>query len=222
MHFICNFESQSTFDMTQNDQLEQIKQIRHLMQKSSKFLSLSGLSGISAGVIALIAAFIATQMINDFSLRMEHAVDFTEQIRQLEFNLLILAAITLSTAIVFGYLFTQKKARKSNEKVWNSTSKRMLLNLTIPLITGGIFISSLLIHNYVYLIAPATLIFYGLALINASKYTLVDIKFLGLSEIALGLLASFFLGYGLLFWSIGFGILHILYGIIMYIKYDRS
>ena len=57
--------------------------------------------------------------------------------------------------------------------------------------------------------------------VNASKYTLNDIRYLGLTEIFLGLVALVFLEYSLLFWAIGFGLVHIIYGIVMYYKYER-
>jgi hypothetical protein len=96
-----------------------------------------------------------------------------------------------------------------------------VINLAIPLAVGGIFCAILLYHGIVYLMAPAMLIFYGLALVNGSKYTLTDIRYLGLSEIVLGVFAAFFIGYGLLAWAIGFGVLHIVYGTLMYYKYER-
>jgi hypothetical protein len=94
--------------------------------------------------------------------------------------------------------------------------------LFIPLIAGGLFVAALLFHGLIFLIAPVTLIFYGLALINASKHTYHDVKYLGLIEIALGLIASFFVGYGLFVWALGFGVMHIVYGILMYLKYEHS
>ena len=54
-----------------------------------------------------------------------------------------------------------------------------------------------------------------------SRYTQRDIKYLGYTEIGLGLLAGIFLNYGLLFWSLGFGVFHIVYGVAMYYKYER-
>jgi hypothetical protein len=69
------------------------------------------------------------------------------------------------------------------------------------------------------LVAPATLIFYGLALVNAERYTLTDIKYLGYCQIGLGLISLFFLGWGLVAWTFGFGVLHIVYGLIMHKKY---
>jgi hypothetical protein len=71
------------------------------------------------------------------------------------------------------------------------------------------------------LAAPACLVFYGLALIQGSANTFDEIRYLGFSEIILGLISASVPGYGLVFWAIGFGVLHIIYGVIMYNKYDK-
>ncbi|MET0760350.1 MAG: hypothetical protein ABWZ56_08010, partial [Flavobacterium sp.] len=91
-----------------------------------------------------------------------------------------------------------------------------------PLATGGIFALLLLRNGNYGLIAPVTLIFYGMACINASKYTFRDIRYLGITVTVLGLIATEFSGYALEFWALGFGVCHILYGSMMYFKYDRK
>src|SRR5690606_7052341 len=131
------------------------------------------------------------------------------------------AIAVLILAITFAVFFTVRKARKNNLPIWDGVTKRVLVSLLIPLVTGGIFCIILLLQMYTSLIAPAMLIFYGLALVNASKYAIGDVEYLGGAEIALGLVAMFFAGYGLLFWVIGFGVFHILYGTYMYLKFER-
>ncbi len=137
-------------------------------------------------------------------------------------DLMLIALATLVIAISFGIFFTTRNARKKNQKIWDSLTKRLIANLFIPLATGGVFCLILMYRGYVGIIASSTLIFYGVALINASKYTLKDIWYLGICQIVLGLLAAMYVGYGLLFWSIGFGILHIAYGTYMYVKYESD
>jgi len=209
-------------------QLNDISEIKNLMEKSSKFISLSGLSGVFAGVFALIGASIvylkyATIYNNRFEISDYSNSDiykFGNTTEFIKFTILI-GVIILILAVGSGVFFTYRKAKKNKNLVWDSTSKRLLINLFIPLITGGIFIFILAYHHIFYLIAPATLIFYGLSLINAGKYTLHDVKYLGVLEVILGLVSAFFVGYGLIFWALGFGVLHIVYGISMYLKYDR-
>ena len=196
--------------------LNDIKEIKDIMNRSTQFFSLSGLSGILAGIYAIIGALIVNYLINN------HSYQFIT-LESLTFKLIILTAfVTLILSLGTAYLLTLKKAKKSNEKIWNSSSKRLLINFAIPLIAGGIFAILLLRNGYYGLIAPITLLFYGLACFSASKYTLRDVRYLGITEIILGLLAVEFSGYGLWFWVLGFGVAHILYGSIMYYKYDRG
>ena len=128
----------------------------------------------------------------------------------------------LSLSIVTAYLFSAYKARRNGETLVNATSKRALYNFALPLLTGGILCILLLENGHYGLLAPMTLIFYGLACVNVSKYTFGDVHYLGITEIVLGLFAVQFSGYGLLFWIIGFGVCHILYGSIMHFKYERN
>lgn len=204
----------------QQNYAEDLTEIRQIMERSSRFMSLSGLSGVLAGIYALIGAYLAYQMFNFSDEIIYHALSKSVLSANVT-KLILLAVVVLILAIATAVAMSYRKAAKSGEKVWNTITKRLLTNLMIPLVTGGIFVLILFSKGAIGLIAPTTLLFYGLALINASKYTLTDIRYLGLCEIALGLMSAFWIGYGLLFWALGFGVLHIIYGVVMYIKYER-
>lgn len=204
--------------------LQDISDIKNMMNKSSQFISLSGLSGIMAGIYALIGAFIAHQLIQNN--HNNYGTDNYDNVITLEndtFKIIALIAfVVLFLSISTAVLLTYNKAKKESETVWNSTSKRLLTNFMIPLVTGGIFGLLLLQKENYGLVAPVTLIFYGLSCVNASKYTLRDVRYLGITIIIIGLLAAEFSGYALEFWALGFGICHIVYGSMMYFKYDRG
>lgn len=194
--------------------------IRSTMERSAKFLSLSGLSGVLAGLYALLGAAYAYSIIYypsaPFGLRLYVASD-----KQAVTNLIATAVTVLIISILTAYFLSIKKAKKNGVTVWNKPSKLMLINIAIPLAAGGILTFILITKGYYMVFASSTLIFYGIALINGSQFTFRDIRYLGLLEILLGLLSAALPGYGLIFWSIGFGVLHIIYGTIMYTKYDR-
>jgi hypothetical protein len=203
--------------MEEKDLLAEISSIRNIMDRSTKFISLSGLSGIMAGIYALVGAGIA------YNLLYLRTDSFLERgyYRLLEERLILVAAVVLFLSLLTGVLLTVRKASKKGQTIWNQSSQSLLLNGAVPLVTGGIFCIIMLLRGYYVVIGPCTLIFYGLALIAASKYTFGDVKWLGLLDVGLGLLAAIFPGYGLFFWAFGFGVLHILYGTIMHFKYDR-
>jgi predicted lysophospholipase L1 biosynthesis ABC-type transport system permease subunit len=207
----------------QNESLQTLTEIRDLMQRSSKFLSLSGLSGVSAGVVALIGAGVAYLKLNTGYLSYEGAGLLTTSSRREVFEFLLIdGACVLVAALLLGSFFTIQKTKKLGQSVWNATSKRLLMGLAIPLATGGIFCLALFNWGIVWLSFPSTLIFYGLALLNASKYTLRDVEYLGICQLVLGLISLFLTGYNLLFWALGFGVLHIVYGAVMYFRYDKK
>lgn len=225
----------------QEEQLKALSEMRDLMNKSSRFLSLSGLSGVCAGVFALLGAGAAYGVMKGIFFEMPFQVRDIVSSREVNYsenaisrtldglyytsmaNLLIIIAMTvLFLSLAFGWYFSKRKADKAKIPFWNQTAKIMLINLFIPLVAGGLFCLAMMWHGIIGLVAPATLIFYGLALLNASKYTINDIRYLGISEIALGLIATVFIAHGLIFWTIGFGVLHIIYGTVLYYKYERG
>ena len=199
------------------EHLLQLQEIRSLMERSTKFISLSGLSGIVAGGIALAGAGVQYWYMEKEG-RYMSCIKLSQDF--LIFSIANFLGI-LILAVLFAYYFTQKKAKKNNQSLWDSSSKRLMLNLATPLACGGAFCVVLYYYGLVGLLAPASLIFYGISLVNGSNYTLRDIRNLGFSEIILGFICAFNIGFGLLFWALGFGVLHIIYGIVMYYKYDR-
>ena len=191
------------------------------MDKSSRFISLSGLSGILAGIYALIGAWFAYRTIyfdnSSLGSYKNLVISWDAVLR-----LLIIATAVLVLSIATGILLSIRKAKKSKDTIWNAASKRLIINFMIPLVSGGFFILFLIEKEMLGLVAPLSLLFYGLACVNASKYTLGDVRYLGISMIVLGLLSTWFLGFGLVFWALGFGVCHIIYGSLMYFKYDRN
>lgn len=203
--------------MTQKHQ-EDLSHIRSMMERSSRFISLSGLSGVFAGLSALIGGLYVYQLFEKNGINY-----FDGESKMISFSLVselfVTGLVILAFALTFGILFTIRKSKKYDLPIWTTATKNMLFNLAVPLAVGGIFCLALLYHQMYVLIAPTTLVFYGLALVNAEKYTFSDIKYLGFCEVALGCISMFYLGYGLVFWILGFGVLHILYGLVMFKKY---
>ncbi len=196
---------------------EDLRHIREMMEKSSRFISLSGLSGVGAGFVGLFTGITAMFWISDYAPLYE-VTDFNQNEAVL-MKLIVLGVGALLLAVFFGCFFTLIKSKRLGIPVWTATTKRVLVQLALPLVVGGIFVLALLQYQLYGLVAGTTLIFYGLALTNVERYTFSDIKILGILEIILGCIALFWIGKGLVLWTIGFGVLHILYGIILYKKY---
>ena len=203
--------------------IETLQDIKRIMERSSRFISLSGLSGVAAGICALIGSAIAWKWLENYYVDYDLRGGYSGgEFQQLKYKLLGLAAVVLAAAWLTAFYFTWRKARHNHLPVWDHTSRRLTINILIPITAGGLFILSMLQYDEWRFVAPASLVFYGIALVNASRYTLSDVKYLGFFQILLGLINTQFIGYGLYFWAFGFGVLHIVYGLVMWWKYERS
>ena len=208
---------------SKSDYFEDLKIIKKVMEDSSRFLSLSGLSGLFAGLVALAGAAVA--IFAFLNSRMVLSSGYfnglpTHELNILKIKLMIDALIVLGLAAGVSLYFSYKKSVRNGIKIWTPVSRRLIINFLVPLLAGGIFIIILYLQNFWQLVIPSMLIFYGLALVNAGKFTYSEVFYLGLTEIITGLFAAVFPEYGILFWAFGFGLLHIIYGLLMYRKYE--
>lgn len=209
----------------ENEQLLAIKQMRDMMERSSKFLSLSGLAGIVVGVLAIVGVLVAYWIL-DMPLGTLNYLEFIEKEKDYFASqtvqwLMLDCIIILVIALITGTIFAIRNATKKGLPIWDATTKRLMYNMFVPLVVGMFLIIVQLLNGYIELILPMMLIFYGLALFNASKYAIDEINILGIIEIILGVIASFWVEVGLFFWVLGFGFLHIVYGTAIYFKYEK-
>lgn len=200
----------------ERDYSKDLADIRSMMERSSKFLSLSGWEGILAGVYALFGAYLAESIIGFNPDSISYSIP-SESLTHLVYLGVGILLLSLFTAVFFSW----RKADKKGVSSWNATSRRLLVSMAVPMGVGGVLIGILIAHGLLGLVAPMLLLFYGLALFNAGQFTVWEVKLLGAVQIALGLFGAFSVEHGLLVWSIGFGVAHILYGIYMHIRYER-
>lgn len=201
------------------DYIRDIAEIRSMMERSSKFMSLSGWAGILAGIYALAGAFIAYKVFDFNPVEIEASIPNSGTSNLVP--LIVLAFIVLILASATAIFFSYKRAHQRGEKPWNITAKRLLTNMAVPLFSGGLLILILISKGLIGLLAPFTLIFYGLALYNAGTFTYKEVKILGLVQLGLGLISAYFISFGLLLWAVGFGLVHIIYGVYMHYRYER-
>jgi hypothetical protein len=207
----------------QQQSQDDLRHIKRMMERSSRFISLSGVSGIAAGLCALAGAWFANKKIRSW-VKEDHTMDGLIDMGGIKLlnDLLWIATITFISAFISAFFFTYLRSKKNNIPLWGVASRRLFWNTVIPLTAGAIFIIRMMQLGVYDLVAPGCLIFYGLALMNASKYTLGEIRYLGYGQLALGIMNLWSFGYGLYFWAMGFGVLHIIYGIWMWLKYEKN
>lgn len=211
LNVLSYFVPQSTFYMNKDKALESVFEIKELMEKSSKFISISGIAAILAGIYALVGAYIATQVITQ-----DMCLPATLE------SMAIIALSVLAAAAVTAGILSYCKSKKTGQKFFSRLTYRALWNFSLPMLAGGVVCASILMRGYYDIMASVMLLFYGLALVNTSQITYSSVARLGYAFIYLGAVDSFWAGHSLLFWTIGFGGFHILYGILFYLRYERK
>lgn len=215
----------------QPDPLAQLTEIRAIMERSSRFLSLSGLSGVGAGAVALLGA-----AVGHFYLQSHypsehggggyrHLIAGTPAEREAALPfLLLLAAVVAGAAVLVAWYFTRRRMQQQGNRqpLWNGLTRRLLWAMALPLGTGAVFCLRLYLGGDAGLVMPGLLVFYGLALLSASKFTFDEIRWLGLTQVGLGLMALGLPDWGVVFFALGFGLGHIGYGLVMYNRYERA
>lgn len=205
-HFYILLCNTKYFYMDRNKAIESVNEIKELMERSSKFVSLSGMTAVLAGVYALAGAYVAGQLLR------------SEDNRE---GLIMVASLVLIVSIVTACILSWYKAKKMQQKLFSKLTYRIAWNFSLPLLTGGLFCIALLLHEHYGLVSSVMLLFYGLSLVNVSKFTYSNVAWLGYAFLCLGTADCFFEGHGLMFWTIGFGGFHILYGMLFYLQYER-
>lgn len=201
----------------EQDYLKDIAEIRSMMERSSKFLSLSGWSGILAGIYALVGVYLVHYQMGFNPIKLVYGQSEIGNLTEIIFMGIGVLVLALGTAIVLS----AKKSNSKGEQIWNASSRHLLENISVPLLTGGILILISFSVSLVGLVLPFTLIFYGIALYNGSRVTYDSIKYLGVLQIVLGLISIYYIEFSLLLWAIGFGALHVIYGAYIYLKHER-
>ncbi|MEJ7912453.1 MAG: hypothetical protein WKF70_04815 [Chitinophagaceae bacterium] len=213
--------------VNEKEPLQTLEEIKTMMERNSRFVSLSGWSGVAAGICGLIAAWLAGKKIDEHGINVNGygaTPDYMAdgKLPELHRELLMLALITFFAALIFAFLYSYLRSRKTGIPIWGYMARRVVINVAVPMIAGGLLIWRMTDFGFYSLVAPASLLFYGLALINASKFTLSEVRYLGYLQLLLGIVNLWVIGYGLYFWAAGFGLLHIVYGLVMWNKYERN
>lgn len=202
------------------DAVDHLDHIRSIMERSTTFMSLTGLSGVMAGIFgllttAVIAYGLGTAFFDDTAKM--HLANNAE----LRYMIVGVAAAALFVTLATAVTLTVRKARSKGLSVWDKVTQRFAVHLFLPLSAGGLFTIALALDGQLDFVCPAMLLFFGLSLLNASRFVQCDMFWLGTAEVALGLVASFVPTLGLILWGAGFGLATLIYGTLMYYKYER-
>lgn len=189
---------------------EDILHIRTVMDRTVKFGSVSGTAGIISGFVAIASALVAWQWLGVGLFVDPDSFSYTEGK-----YLLLLGAAVMALSVTTAAVLSVRNAARRKESIWTGTTQRLVYAMAVPLVPGGLFALLLLYAGSLYLALAATLIFYGIAMHSAAAFSHAEFRPLGLLCTASGLAAAAFPAYSLLFWLLGFGLLNIIFGLVI-------
>lgn len=212
--------------MEEKEVRQTLNDIREMMSKSSRFQSVSGWSIIIVGLYAAVASAMAAAVIGvgDWLPGFENLhryanLNTPSRIRTAALIAIGLLALSLLTVFVFAIV---KSKRHHLRFALDKRMMQMLLDFFVPLAAGGLLSMALVMQGHYGLTSSIMLLFYGLALINCSHYTYPVLRYLGYAELLIGVVDCFTMSHALLFWFLGFSVMHILFGIVYVLMFERD
>lgn len=212
--------------MNNNEAINTLNEIKDLMKKSSRFQTISGLSIIIIGIYASIVSLGAWLLLGDHepyswlpSWSLDLSINTPTRTWVAILCALALVVVSFGTVCIMSYAKTK---RQNHQFSFDQTVRRPLLHFFVPAVTGGLLCLAMLLQGHYGLTSSFMLVFYGLALINCSHYTTSSIALLGYGELLLGIIDCFLISHGILFWFLGFGLWHIVFGIFFTLNSHKS
>lgn len=180
---------------------ESLRFIHATMERAAGFSAVPGWGGVMMGLTALLAAGVA------------HPLRFTEMWLKVW-----LAAAVVATAI--GLAAIVLKARRSGMPLAGPAGRKFALALS-PAIGAGAILTFVLYRNGSIRDLPGCwLLLYGTAVTSGGALSVRVVPMLGLSLMALGVAALAAPAvWGDAFLALGFGVLHIVFGIVIARRY---
>lgn len=211
--------------MENKDAIQDLESIRTMMERSSRFQTINGWGVTAVGLIALVAALVANGLFYEGSDSWFSTLyGNTDYLWSHKTQIAIIGALIL-VAVCGGIVFFSSlwmAKRKKISVTLDPNMRRTMFNFAVPLLAGAILCTALLVQGHYGLTSSIMLIFYGLALINCHHFSHRLLGVLGYLELALGLADCFVVTHALLFWALGFGVLHVVFGLLLIVKNRRG
>jgi hypothetical protein len=181
--------------------MDNIEYIRDTMESAGQFTALSGLGSILLGVVGLAAAPIASaQPTNE--------------------GWLVTWLMAASVAVPLGGSAVLRKARSAGVPLLSGHGRRFVLGFVPGMLTGALITVALFRAGLFHLMPGCWLLMYGTAVLTAGTFSVAIIPLMGVSFMVVGAVALFFpAAWGDDFMAVGFGGIHVLFGVLIARRY---
>lgn len=181
--------------------MDNLSFIRATMERATAFTAVPGWGGVGMGVLALAAAVMAHTRLTP---------------QEWLFTWLCTAVAGLALG---GWAMT-RKARRAGTQVFSYSGRRFVLSYLPPLAVGALLTAALVRAGALWALPGSWLLLYGTGVVTGGAFSVRVVPLMGLCFMALGAIALFAPPHwGTPLMAIGFGGLHILFGIVIARKY---
>jgi hypothetical protein len=181
--------------------MDNLKFIRETMERSTAFTAVPGYGGAFMGLTAIVAAYIAN---NQPIIRDWLSVWLVEAI----------------LAFAIGVFAMWQKSKVANVPLTSAPAKKFALSFLPPLICALVITLGLWGFGHFEAMIPIWILLYGAAVVTGGSFSVKAVPIMGWCFIAVGA-AAFFLPAGYANWmmALSFGVLHVVFGIIIARRY---
>jgi hypothetical protein len=181
--------------------LEQLRYIRATMERAGSFTAIPGKGMIGMGLLALPASWIASRQVSNVSW-------------------LIVWISAASVAVTMACAAMVLKARRLGFSLLSEPGRKFALGFLPPVVAGGLLTIPLFMTGQLQLVAAAWLLLYGAAVMAGGAFSAPVVPVMGGGFLLLGAVTAFLPQQ----WcdlplACGFGILHIVFGVIITRRY---
>lgn len=179
---------------------DNLRFIRDTMERAASFTAVPGWGGVVIGVTALGAGAVAFD-------------------RPLHEQFLVWLAEAL-LALVIAWLAVRIKSKRLALSLQSRPARRALLSFMPPLLAGAI-LTAVLYHLQIFGVTPGLwLLLYGAAVVTGGAFSVRIVPVMGLCFMSVGAVSLFAPSqWGNIFLMLGFGGLHIAFGIVIARRY---
>ncbi|MBC7797651.1 MAG: hypothetical protein H7Z37_12330 [Pyrinomonadaceae bacterium] len=176
---------------------DNLRFIRETMERSTAFTAVSGYGGALMGATAIGAAIIASQ-----------------QTSTKYWLITWLAEAVLALAI--GVLAMWQKAKIIDAKLFSTPTRKFALGFAPPIFAGIALTIVFYKHNLNDLLPTVWLLIYGAAVMTGGMFSVKPIPIMGAMILSLGVISAISPPeYGNILMALGFGVLQIIFGVII-------
>ena len=180
--------------------MDNLRYIRETLERAGSFTAVPGVGGVLMGCTALMASWMSAQHIST-------------QIW------LVVWTLAAGVALLIGIAGAAIKSRRFNLALWSGPGRKFVAGFAPAMMAGALLTVVLFRAGLPTFLPGIWLLLYGAAILSGGYSSVRVVPLMGACFMLLGSVALFLNGWNDVFLAAGFGGLHIVFGLVIAVKY---